>query len=126
MDSRRQQAQDRVHERQRRTLYIWIVRILTLGFWSSVALIVAGVLVALVGGRPLGDDVAPLVDVVPSAFDLNPQGLVDLGILLLLFTPSFYVLVSLVIFLRQRDRMFVIVCCALLAIVMVSVGLGLR
>ena len=126
MDSRQQQVQDRIHERQRRTLYIWIVRTLTVGFWSSVALIVAGVVVALVGGRPLGDEVAPLVDVVPSAVDLNPQGLVDLGILLMLFTPSFYVVVSLIIFLRQRDRTFVIVCCALLAIVMVSVGLGLR
>lgn len=126
MDSRQQQVQDRIHERQRRTLYFWIVRILTVGFWSSVALIVAGVVVALIGGRPLGDEVAPLVDVVPSALDLNPQGLVDLGILLMLFTPSFYVVVSLVIFLRQRDRTFVVVCCALLAIVMVSVGLGLR
>ncbi|MBA2453440.1 MAG: DUF1634 domain-containing protein [Chloroflexia bacterium] len=126
MSSRQQQVWDRVHERQRRTLYTWIVRILTGGFWSSVTLIVAGVLVALVGGRPLGDEVAPLVDVVPSALDLNPQGIVDLGILLLLFTPSMYVVVSLVIFLRQRDRMFVVVCCALLAIVMVSVGLGLR
>jgi uncharacterized membrane protein len=126
MDSRQQQVQDRIRDRQRRTLYLWIVRTLTVGFWSSVALIAAGVLVALVGGRPLGDEVAPLVDVVPSALDLNPQGIVDLGILLLLFTPSFYVLVSLVIFVRQRDRMFVVVCCALLAIVMVSVGLGLR
>lgn len=126
MDSRRQQARERVHERQRRALYSWIVRILTVGFWSSAALIMTGVLVALIGGRPLGDEVAPLVDVVPTALDLNPQGIVDLGILLLLFTPSFYVAVSLVIFARQRDRMFVVVCCALLAIVMVSVGLGLR
>jgi uncharacterized membrane protein len=51
---------------------------------------------------------------------------VDLGILLLLFTPALYTIVSLYIFMRQRDRVFVIVCCALLAIVFLSVGLGLR
>lgn len=126
MENREQQARERIYERQRRVLYRWIVRVLTGGFWASVGLIVIGMALALLTGQSLGDDVAPLVDVAPAVLDLEPQGIIDLGILLLLFTPSFYVVVSLIIFLRQRDRMFVIVCCALLAIVMVSVGLGLR
>ena len=123
---RPQQVQERIYERQRRALYRWIVRTLTVGFWSSMALIAAGVALALFRDEPIGDEVAPLVDVVPAALALEPQGIIDLGILVLLFTPSFCVVVSMIIFLRQRDYMFVIVCCALLAIVMVSVGLGLR
>ena len=126
MESRHERALRRYYERQQRALYRWISRILTVGFWTSFALIVLGVAIALFGGRPLGDEVGSLVDVVPSALNLEPQGIVDLGILLLLFTPSLYILASLVIFLRQRDRVFVVVCCALLAIVMWSVGLGIR
>lgn len=126
MESREQRARERIYERQRRVLYRWIVRILTGGFWASVGLIVAGLVLAFLTNESIGDGVAPLVDVVPSVLDLEPQGIVDLGILVLLFTPSLYVAVSAVIFARQHDRMFVVVCCALLSIVMVSVGLGLR
>lgn len=107
-------------------LYRWIGRILTAGFVASVVLIALGLLVAVVQREPLGDEVAPLPDVIPAVVDLSPQGIVDLGILLLLFTPSIYTVVSLVIFVRQRDRLFVVVCCALLAIILLSVGLGLR
>lgn len=126
MENRQERARQRLNDYKRRTLYRWITRVLSIGFWTSVALILVGLATALERGKPLGDEVAPLVDVVPSLLDFNPQGIVDAGILLLLFTPSLYVLVSLVIFLRQRDRTFVVVCCALLAIIMVSVGLGIR
>lgn len=126
MATRHERAEQRFYERQRQALYRWIGRILTVGFWCSVALIVAGMLLAAVQREPLGDEVDPLVDVIPAALDRSPQGIIDLGILLLLFTPSVYVGVSTVIFLRQRDRAFVVVCCALLAIVMLSVGIGLR
>lgn len=107
-------------------LYRWIGRTLTVGFWASVALIALGLLVAAIQREPLGDEVAALPDVIPAVLDLSPQGIVDLGILLLLFTPAIYTVVSLVIFVRQRDRLFIIVCCALLAIIFLSVGLGLR
>ena len=126
METRHERAEQRFYERQRQALYRWIGRILTVGAWCSGALIVAGVLLAAVQNEPVGDDVAPLVDVIPAALDLSPQGIVDVGILLLLFTPSVYVAVSMIIFLRQRDRAFVVVCCALLAIVLLSVGIGLR
>ena len=126
MSTRHDRAVRRFRERQRRVLYRWIGRILTWGFWSSMALIALGLAVALVQREPLGDEVAPLEDVVPAVLDLSPQGIVDLGILLLLFTPALYTVVSLYIFVRQRDRIFVVVCCALLAIMFLSVGLGLR
>jgi uncharacterized membrane protein len=126
MSTRHERALRRYRERQRRVLYRWIGRILTAGFWTSMALIGLGLLVALIQRESIGDEVAPLEQVVPAVLDLSPQGIVDLGILLLLFTPALYTIVSLYIFMRQRDRIFVIVCCALLAIVFLSVGLGLR
>lgn len=126
MSTRHDRAVRRFRERQRRVLYRWIGRILTWGFWSSMTLIALGLVVSLVQREPLGDEVAPLEDVVPAVLDLSPQGIVDLGILLLLFTPALYTVVSLYIFVRQRDRIFVVVCCALLAIMFLSVGLGLR
>lgn len=126
MESRQERAAQRLFERQRAVLYRWISLILGIGFWTSVALIVAGIALAAVLREPLGDDVAPLPDVIPEALDLNPQGILDLGIVVLLLTPAAYVAVSLVIFLRQRDRLFVIVCCVLLALTMISIGVGLR
>lgn len=126
MPTPRDRAQRRLRERQRRVLYTWIDRVLTTGFWSSIAFIIAGVALAVVQREPFGDEVAPLPDVIPAVLDLSPQGIADVGILLLLFTPAAYTLVSLYIFARQRDRVFVVVCCALLSIVLVSVGLGLR
>lgn len=126
MSARHERAEQRYYERQRQALYRWIGRILTVGFWASAVLIVAGILLAAIQREPIGDEVAPLVDVVPAVIDLSPQGMVDLGILLLLFTPAVYVAVSMFIFLRQRDRAFVVVCCVLLATVALSVGIGLR
>lgn len=126
MSTRHDRALRRYRERQRRVLYRWIGRILTAGFWTSMALIGLGLLVALIQRESIGDEVAPLEQVIPAVLDLSPQGIVDLGILLLLFTPALYTMVSLYIFIRQRDRVFVVVCCALLAIVFLSVGLGLR
>lgn len=126
MSSLQERAERRYHERQRRALYRWIVRILTIGFWTSMTFIVAGLLLAAVQREPLGDEVAPLQEVIPAVLDLDPQGIVDVGILLLLFTPAAYTVVSMYIFARQRDRVFVIVCCALLSIMLLSVGLGLR
>lgn len=126
MPTRHDRAVRRFRERQRRVLYRWIGLILTVGFWASMAFIVAGLVLAGVSREPLGDEVAPLVDVVSAVLDLSPQGIVDVGILLLLFTPAAYTIASLYIFARQRDRVFVVVCCALLSIVFLSVGLGLR
>jgi uncharacterized membrane protein len=126
MVTRQERARQRLYESQRRVLYRWISRILTIGFWGSMAIIAAGLAVAGIQREPLGDEVAPVAEVLPAVFDLNPQGIVDLGILLLLFTPAVYTFVSLIIFARQRDRIFVVVCCALLIIVFFSVGFGVR
>jgi uncharacterized membrane protein len=122
----RDQARVRYEERRRRVLYRWVIRILTIGFVSSMVLILAGLAIAWLRGEPLGEEVAPLPDVLPGVFDLSPQGIVDLGILVLLFTPAAYTAVSLYIFLKQRDYVFVVVCSVLLLIAALSVGIGLQ
>lgn len=122
----REQARVRYYERRRRVLYRWIGRVLTVGFVGSMLLIVAGLALTWIRNEPLGEEVARLPDVLPAAIRLNPQGIVDLGILMLLFTPAAYTAVSLYIFLRQRDYVFVVVCSVLLLIAALSVGIGLR
>lgn len=122
----REQARVRYYERRRRVLYRWVGRTLAFGFVGSMVLILAGLGIAWVRNEPLGEEVARLPDVLPAAFNLSPQGIVDLGILLLLFTPAAYTAVSLYIFLKQRDYMFVVVCSVLLLIAALSVGIGLR
>jgi uncharacterized membrane protein len=106
-------------------LYRRIVLVLNVGFAISVGLMFAGIVVAIARGQTIGDTAEPVVDVLPSVARLNAQGLIDLGILVLLITPVAYVVVSLATFVRQRDVLFVTVCLLLLLIVGGSIGMAL-
>jgi uncharacterized membrane protein len=106
-------------------LYDRIARILAIGFWTSIAVILAGVLLGVVQGEQISEETLAIRDVIPSVLDLEPDGLVDLGILLLLLTPLCYVIAAVITFLRQRDRLFVGVCLLLMLLIFTSVGLAL-
>jgi uncharacterized membrane protein len=106
-------------------LYRRIVIVLNVGFALSVGLMLAGIADALVRGQTIKETAEPIVDVLPAVARLEAQGMIDLGILVLMVTPVAYVLVSLVTFLRQRDTLFVGVCLLLLAIIGGSIGMAL-
>ena len=95
-------------------LYDRIAQILAIGFWASIAVIVAGLLLALVRGEGINDTTHHMETVLREAVNLNPSGLVDIGLLGLLLTPLAYVAAALLTFLRQRDRLFIAVCAALI------------
>jgi uncharacterized membrane protein len=105
-------------------LYRWIARILAVGFWTSVSVILVGVLLALAQGDDIPEETLSFSDVLPAVADFDPDGFVDLGILLLLLTPLGYVVAALLTFLRQRDRLFVGVCLLLVLLIGVSIGLA--
>jgi hypothetical protein len=106
-------------------LYRWIARILNGGFLLGAGLILLGLIVAIIRRETIQPESDPLLDVLPAALRLDPQGIVELGILALIATPVAYVLVSLVAFIRQRDALFVAVCVVLLAIIGSSVGIAI-
>lgn len=106
-------------------LYDRIAQILAIGFWASIAVIVSGLLLALVRGEGISDTTYHMQDVIQEAVDLDPSALVDVGLLGLLLTPLAYVVMALVTFLRQRDWTFVAVCGALLLLFAVTIALAL-
>ena len=118
MPIRHENAQDRIHRRRTTILYGWVMRVLAIGFWSSIGLIVFGLLIALVRDQSTGE-------VLRDALSLNASGLVDLGILVLLLTPGATVVVSLITAVRQKDRFFTATCVILLLIVLGGIGVSL-
>lgn len=113
------------HEDPRLTrLYRRIERILAVGFWASIAIILLGTLLTFARGDDLEDAVVHLGDLPDAVADLEPSALVDLGLVVLLFTPISYVVAALITFLRQRDMLFVGVCLLLILLLSTSVGLA--
>jgi len=106
-------------------LYDRIAQILAIGFWASIAVIVFGLLVALVRGEDIQDTTHHMEKVLGEAIKLNPSGLVDLGLLGLLLTPLAYVAAAMLTSLRQRDRLFVAVCAALILLFAMTIALAL-
>lgn len=113
-----------VQERRQRTLQRWIDRVLTIGFWASLFCIVAGLVLALRPGERVGEEAERFDRVIQSVLALEPQGVVDLGIILLLLTPVLAVGASLTVFAWERDWRFVGVSGVLLAIVGLSIAVG--
>jgi uncharacterized membrane protein len=59
---------------------------------------------------------------VRAALDLRGRGLIQLGVLLLIATPVARVAVSLVAFLRQRDRTYALVTAFVLLVLLASLS----
>jgi uncharacterized membrane protein len=114
-----------LERRRQAIIYRLIVRILTFGFWSSIALMLAGVTLAIAQGNELPTETDSLDEVLPAAARLEPRALIELGVLLLLLTPFSYVVAALVAYARQRDRAFVGICLLLIALIGGSIALGL-
>lgn len=106
-------------------LYDRIARILGIGFWTSIAVMVLGVVLTLAGGDDLGRETINMEDIPAGLADMEPEALVDLGILGLLLTPLAYVIAALFTFVRQQDRLFVGVCSALLLLFAFTIGMAL-
>ncbi|MEO7041318.1 MAG: DUF1634 domain-containing protein [Gemmatimonadaceae bacterium] len=74
-------------------------------------------------GQP--DALKSVTEVARSAVHLNPEGLIQLGILLLIATPIARVALSLLAFFKQHDHVYVVVTAIVLGVLLYSfVGVG--
>lgn len=67
-----------------------------------------------------GEDVRTLGGILKSALHLQSQGIIQLGLLLLIATPVFRVAIAFVGFALERDRMYAIVSLIVLLILVLS------
>jgi uncharacterized membrane protein len=124
-------------ERAESGLELWISALLRAGVSISLGLILAGTVVSFVHhpdyarsaealARLTRPGMAPhdLRQVADGLASLRGQALVMLGLLVLMVTPVLRVAVSLVSFLRSRDRAFALLTSAVLLLLLLSLLLG--
>ncbi len=62
--------------------------------------------------------------IIKYAFSFHGRGLIQLGLLVLITTPIARVVLSVFIFLRQKDKMYVIITCIVLTVLCYSLFAG--
>jgi len=103
-----------------------IGRFLTIGTYATIAVLGLGVLSMLVVGRSPLDAALPL-DLARLPSDLaalRPEGLLWLGLLLVMATPSLRVVVALVGFARGGERRMALVAVGVLLVIVAGVVLA--
>ncbi|MCE9613093.1 MAG: DUF1634 domain-containing protein [Lentisphaerae bacterium] len=116
----------------------WLSRVLTAGVRLSLALIVCGGLLALarhghglfdreefhrLSGQSMTYPHTPS-ELASGVWHLDGQAIVALGLAVLILTPVARVAVSVLIFIRQRDRTYTLLTLAVLVVLVVSFFLG--
>jgi uncharacterized membrane protein len=98
------------------------------GVVVSAAIIVAGVLLALLKSDPASSQLHSFPQSVDqiwaSLLELQPQAIITLGILLLIATPVLRVAISILAFWLERDMKFVLITCTVLLILIIGFLLG--
>jgi uncharacterized membrane protein len=127
-----------IDERLERQVELFISWLLRIGVMTSGALLVIGIVLMfqhhpLYRSSPV--DLAELtsihaeyphtiLSVLRSAREGHGQGVAMLGLLLLIATPVFRVAVSIVLFAREHDMLFVAITSMVLALLLLSFVLG--
>jgi len=63
---------------------------------------------------------------LPGLISFDPAALTEFGILMLLFTPVFRILVAIVTFALERDAKYVLISLGVLAVVLLSLSLAIQ
>ena len=102
-----------------------VVKIVLLaGIVASVALMVAGLILGAARGTALPEALVPISSLWSELARLDPAAYVSLGVIVLVATPFARVVGSLVVFVAERDRRYVLVTATVLAVMCLSVVLG--
>src|SRR5205809_2026184 len=85
-----------------------IYHILRGGVVVSVAVLVFGFVLVAMTGRPIPERSIPPRSLGDQLYHFTPEGYLSLGVLILIFTPVVRVLLSLLSFVKEGDRMYVL------------------
>ncbi len=106
---------------------IIIGKSLKIGVLLSAGIIAAGLILFLVTGNGgYANNSFPVnpVEIVQGAAALKPYAVILLGLLILILTPVFRVGVSLIVFFKEKDYIYVKITAIVLGILIVSFLLG--
>ncbi|HWV23337.1 MAG TPA: DUF1634 domain-containing protein [Thermomicrobiales bacterium] len=94
------------HHVQQATLIGDTIRVYEWGFYISLALIVVGIIVGFVRGETMPDSLGSPGHVYREFIHGHADGIVGVGVLVMILTPLVGVLALAVNFFRARDRQF--------------------
>jgi len=94
------------------------------GIAASVALMAAGLVLSVARGGGLPRGVVPLAELPRALAALRPAAYLSLGLIVLIGTPFVRVAGSLVVFVKERDRRYVLVTASVLLVMCLGVLLG--
>ncbi|WP_229752591.1 DUF1634 domain-containing protein [Paenibacillus physcomitrellae] len=100
---------------------------LRIGIYLAAAVIIVGLLWLLItgeGGYPEDTYPTSFMGIVNGVGDWKPVAVIEAGLLLLILTPVLRVVVSLFVFLREKDYRFVAITALVLLILIISFALG--
>jgi uncharacterized membrane protein len=132
-------AEPRRRRAARRDIEDIISAILRWGVFISAAVVTVGVLLLLLtgsaGGRPLVFAPGRLLpdlgrgptgprEALRGLLPPQPYSIIALGLMLLILTPITRVAASLAVFVRDRDRIYMLITCLVLIVLAVSFFLG--
>lgn len=106
-----------------------ISRILRIGVLTSAAIILTGLILFLStgdGGYPDGAYPTELPDMFHGFLDLKPNAIILIGLFCLILTPVMRVGVSIIVFLIERDYLYVLIACTVFVILILSMFLGIH
>ena len=104
-----------------------IAAVLRYGSLLSALVMAAGVgLVLLRGGVTALSSKSSVGALLGRVLMLDPMGITELGILLLLLTPVFRVVVAVVAFAAERDSKYVLISLGVLLVMLSSIAYALR
>lgn len=118
---------------------IWISYVLRIGVLLAGAIILVGLALFLIRGAPAEgphtlDDVlgngGQTISVSPRSIaeglgDADPIAVIQLGVLVLILTPTTRVLMTIFLFLAQQDRVFIVITTIVFAILILGlIGVG--
>jgi uncharacterized membrane protein len=112
---------EKLHRLNRR-----ISLVLRLGIAVSLALIIGGLVVFLVGGAPHNSAMLTLPALIDGFAALNPSAFITAGVIIILLLPALILILSLAYFAAIRERQPVIVCIVLLMMLVSSLILVLK
>jgi len=118
----------RIHEYEDRAQNA-IAAVLRYGSSISTTVMALGLILGLLRGggslaRP-GSESSPAM-LLSRALQFDPVGLAELGILLLLLTPVFRIIIAVVTFGLERDTKYVWISLGVLAVMTLSIGYALN
>jgi uncharacterized membrane protein len=109
---------------QTRDLNDAVHSILIIGLVASSLLLVVGLILDALTGKTLSTATLPPGEALARTLELRPSGFLSLGLLVLLATPIVRVVGSIIVFLWERDWLYMAITLFVLMVMLLSVLLG--